>query len=359
MLRTLLPGIQPAVETTPVQEVSFAERVQQGDICTGRLAATHGFVVSVSNTEKTEFIVLDSNEAVGEFRSFVWSRDGQQLAMLGNTMGGGSIHVVDSSSNQPQYIVDPSEFGYMYGMAWSRDGEKFVTWSGQDNTKVYLLDAEGNMVKKDLGVQLLGTAQFTPDGTGIVFRGADTQSGGLFEASLEDSQIELISALVEDETGFAFSPDGSHLAYVEMDRTAGEARLVSLDRSTGKKSTLGTLPIPKGSGSSIPELANLSWSPDGRSLAFDIGYGAGDRTIYLAFVDGTTLHKVVDSGYAPTISPDGQCLAFIRNAQVFLLDLTANSGTAIETTPILLADLPTGKVIPNYELDQLGWSPEP
>jgi hypothetical protein len=92
---------------------------------------------------------------------------------------------------------------------------------------------------------------------------------------------------------------------------------------------------------------------------FDIGYGAGDREIYLALIDGTQLLKVIDSGYAPTISADGKCLAFISNAQVFLLDLTASSGTATETMPILLANLPTGKAIPNYELDQLGWSPQP
>lgn len=360
MLRTLLPGVQPAAETTPVEMVSFAERVQAGEVCTGTLAAAHGFVVSLSNPAKTEFMIPEALNAVGELRSFVWSRDGGQLAILGNTTGSGNINVMDSSGSQLEYSLAPADLGYLIGMDWSRDGRQFVTWSGQKNTRAYLLNAEGdNIVYKELDMQVLGTPQFTPGGTSIVFYGANAESAGLFEASLEDSRIELISALVEDATGFAFSPDGSHLAYVEMDRTTGEARLVSLERSTGNTTSLGMLSIPKGSGSSIPESANLSWTADGGSLVFDIGYGAGDRAIYLAFANGPQLLKVVHPGHAPAISADGQCLAYIDDAQVFLLDLTAGSGNAITAVPVLLADLPTGRGGTNYQLDRLQWSPEP
>jgi hypothetical protein len=359
MLRTLLPGVQPAAETTPVETVSFAERVQAGDMCTGTLAASHGFVVSVSNPEKTEFRVLEALNAVGELRAFAWSKDGRQLAILGNTTGHGNIHVMDSSGSQLEYSLAPSGLGYLIGMDWSRDGRQFVTWSGPDNTRAYLLNAEGEIVYKELDMHILGTPQFTPEGTSIVFLGSTVESGGLFEASLENSRVELISPLVEDATGFAFSPDGSHLAYMEMDRATGEARLISLERSTGKKTILGMLSIPKGSGSSIPKSANLSWAADGGSLVFDIGYGARDRAIYLAFADGTQLLKVADLGLAPAVSADGQCLAYINDAQVFLLDLTARAGNTITAAPVLLADLPTGRGGPNYQLDRLQWSPEP
>ena len=360
MLRTLLPGVQPAAETTAVETVSFAEKVHSGDICTGTLAASHGFVVSLSNPEKTEFMALEAVNAVGELRAFAWSRDGQKLAVLGNTMGHGNINVMDSSGSQLEYSLAPSGLGYLIGMDWSRDGRQFVTWSGPDNTRAYLLNAEGDhIVYKELDMHILGTPQFTPEGTSIVFFGSTVESGGLFEASLEDSQIELISALVEDATGFAFSPDGSHLAYVEMDRTIGEARLISMERSSGKKTILGMLAIPQGSGSSIPESANLSWAADGGSLVFDIGYGAGDRAIYLAFADGTQLRKLADRGHAPALSADGQCLAYINDAQVFLLDLSARTGDSLTAVPAFLADLPTPRGGPNYQLDRLQWNPEP
>ena len=156
--------------------------------------------------------------------------------------------------------------------------------------------------------------------------------------------------MVEDESGFAVSPDGTRLAYFLADRTLGEALLVVEDFSSGEKNVLATLPIPKGSGSSIPDIANLSWSQSGRLLAFEFGHGVGGRIIYLAYADGSGLVQLTDSGHAPAISADERCLAYTSNKQVFLLDLTSTN-----TTPLFLADLPAGRSIADFRLDKLGW----
>ena len=241
--------------------------------------------------------------------------------------------------------------------AGSRDGKQFVMWSTQSNKMIYLMNADGTgLVEKQLDMQIFSTPQFAPDRQSIIFYGADSSSSGLFEYKLEGSQTIMISALVEDEAGFAFSSDGSHLAYVEMDRNTGEARLVSEEIVTGHKTVLGTLPIPKGSGSSLPESANLSWSSDGKSLVFDFGRGASNRAIYLANADGTGLTKVVNYARAPSISTDGNCLAYIHDKQVFLFDLSGIS-LALPPTPLLLADLPPGRSIADYRLDKLWWKP--
>ena len=116
---------------------------------------------------------------------------------------------------------------------------------------------------------------------------------------------------------------------------------------------LATLPIPKGSGSSIPDVANLSWSRDGKVLVFEFGRSATDRVIYLANADGTGLVKLADSAYAPTLSATGDCLAYISNKQVYLLDLTST-----HATPLFLADLPAGRSIADYRLDKLQWGVE-
>jgi Tol biopolymer transport system component len=101
----------------------------------------------------------------------------------------------------------------------------------------------------------------------------------------------------------------------------------------------------------------LSWSADGKSLVFDFGRGANDRAIYLAHMDRTGLVKLADTAYAPAISADGKCLAYISDKQVFLLDLTGVSLTPTTITPVLLADLPTGRSIADYRLDKLQWKP--
>jgi len=239
-------------------------------------------------------------------------------------------------------------------VAWSQDGKQLLMWSVQNNTIVYVVNADGtNLLERKLDLQLFAIPQFSPDNSSMIFRGANASSSGLFEVKFDGLQVRLISPLVDDESGFAWSPDGSRLAYVEMDRTLGEARLVSEEIATGNKSVLATLPTPKGSGSSLPESANLSWSADGTSLVFEFGRSPTDRVIYLAHADGTEPIQLVTSAYAPTISADGNCLAYISNKQVFLLDLTDTI-----TPPLLLADLPTGRSIAGFQMDKLQWSPK-
>lgn len=355
--RSLVPGLTAASAETPTAQITFEERVRAGDICPGPLAVAHNFSVAVTNADKTAFIPIEQEETAGELRSFIWSTDGEQLAMLGNTFGTGSIYLTDSKDPQLMPLVTSPDFGYIHNFAWSRDGKQFALLSGQ-NTKIFLVNADGTgLVQKQLGMQILGTPQFSPDGASLLFLGADASSFGLFEFTLDTSQTRLISSLVENAGAFAWSPDGTRLAYFLADRTLGEALLVTEEFNTGEKAVIATLPIPKGSGSSIPEVANLSWSQDGNLIAFEFGRGVADRAVYLAYADGSGLVKVTDSGHAPTTSSDGNCLAYISNKQVFLVDLTDVSLDSPPPPSLLLADLPTGRSPADFRLDQLQWQP--
>jgi hypothetical protein len=141
-----------------------------------------------------------------------------------------------------------------------------------------------------------------------------------------------------------------------MDRAAGAAILIKVEMGTeAVVDTLGSLPIPKRSGSSIPKSANLSWSSDGKFIVFEFGQYETDRSIYLAYTDGTGLVKVVESAHAPAVSADGRCLAYISNKQVFLTDLAPTSLTS--PSPVFLADLLLGRAIADMRLDKLQWKP--
>jgi hypothetical protein len=366
-IRSLSPDVPPVAEETSVPQLSFEDKVRQGNICTGPLALAHGFAVFLTNPDKTGFVMLDEQKTIGELRSFAWSPDGRQLAIVGNTTGRGNIYLTNSTGNPLQPVLANSELGYLMGTSWYQDGKLLVTWSVQNNKVIYLLNANGiGFVERDLPVQIFETPQFTPGHESITFYGADSALGdGLFQTMLNSSRTTnsprttMISDLVEDEGSFAWSPDGLRLAYIEMDRNLGEARLVVEEKITGRKLVLGTLPIPKGSGSSIPEAANLNWSPDGSALVFEFGRSATDRVVYLAYADGTGLIKLVDSAHAPTISGDGKCLAYINDKQVFLMDLTGISLTSTSPVaiPLLLANLPTGRAIADFRLDKLQWRP--
>ena len=353
MIRSLVPNISPASNATPTPVISFEADVRAGNRCHGPLAVAHNFSVASANQDKTGFITLDEQRAIGELRSLAWSPDGKQLALVGNTMGTGNIYLTDSQGSLLQPVLTNSELGYLMDVAWSHNGKQLLTWSLQDNTAVYVMNTDGTgLAEFPLGMQLFGAPQFTPDGKSITFYGADSTSDGLFEVRLDDMQTRMISAMVEDESGFSWSPDGAQLAYIEKNRNLGEAHLV-LEAFNGNKVVIATLPIPKGSGSSLPDAANLSWSRDGKFLVFEFGRSATDRVIYLANADGTGLVKLADSAYAPTLSADGDCLAYISNKQVYLLDLTSTNAT-----PLFLADLPAGRSIADYRLDQLQWGVE-
>ena len=358
-IRSLIPRQPIAAGATPNPETSFEDKVRKGDICTGPLALAHGFDVFLTNPDKTEFVTVDAGKAIGELRSFAWSPDGRQLAIVGNTTGRGKIYITHPVGGPLEDLFPSAELGYVMDAAWSRDEKQFVLWSAQNNKMVSLLNVDGpGLVEKPLEIMILSTPQFAPDGQSIVFYGADSSSAGLFEVRLDNSQAKIISALVEDETGFAFSTDGSQLAYMEIDRNTGEARLIRQEIGTGIKAILGTLPIPKGSGSSLPQSANLSWSGDGKFLVFDFGRGATDRAIYLAYADGPGLVKVTDSGHAPAISADGKCLAYISDKQVLLMDMNDISSTEGTATSLILANLPVGRGVADYRLDKLGWRPD-
>lgn len=355
VMRSLIPQPSPAAEETPTEEISFADSVRTGTICAAPLALSHGFAVFLSNPEKNEFVMVDTGSAMSEVRSFAWSPDGEQIAIIGNSMGRGVIYLTRPGSSALEPLLSDSDVGYLMEVAWSQSGEQLVLWSSQNNQILYVFNRGiSDLVEMQLDIQILGNPQFMPAGESILLYGSNVTSGGLFEVKLDDGQASLRNPRVEDEDGFAFSPDGSRLAYVEMDRERGQARVMVEEIASGDKIVLGTLPIPQGTGSTIPKAANLSWSNDGTFLVFDFGQFASQRAIYLAPADGSGLIQLIESGYAPAISPDGKCLAYIQDKQVFLFDLAGGGSRAM---PVLLADLPARRNTP--DLDKLQWSPGP
>jgi len=123
-IRSLVPNLSAASNTTPTPMNSFEQNVRAGNICRGPLAVAHNYSVALTNQAKTGFITLDEQETIGELRSLVWSPDGKQLALVGNTTGTGNIYLTDSTGSSLQPVLANSELGYLMDAAWSHDGQQ-------------------------------------------------------------------------------------------------------------------------------------------------------------------------------------------------------------------------------------------
>lgn len=347
-VRSIASNPPAATEVVFGPAPSFETDVRQSRICTKSLALAHDFSVLLTTQEKDGFIKLDSENRVP---AFAWSPDGQQLALTGG-VAGGDIYLTDASGKTPEFLINPGA-GYLMDIAWSHDGKQLLTWSVGDNSVVYLMNADGtDMTRKALGKrgQLFAAPQFAPDDKSIVFFGAES-SAGLFQMTLRNSQLRMISDLAQGDHSFAWSPDGSRLAYIEIDRDLGEVRLITEETASGRKAVITSLPIPQGT---FPNSADLSWTPDGKSLVFEFRRDVPDpdNAIYLAHADGSGLVELVRAAHAPAISADGKCLAYISNNQVFLMDLTDTSSPSM-----LIGDLPAGVQTGSGESDKLQWQP--
>jgi Tol biopolymer transport system component len=156
----------------------------------------------------------------------------------------------------------------------------------------------------------------------------------------------------------AWSPDGRFIAFVRFASPPTAADLVVIPAHGGAERTIATIfpaPIPR----DIRPIGNLSWTPDGRWLAFGGATSPnGPRGIWLIAVDGPEQRRLTEppggSDVSPVVSPDERHLAFLRvrtagRVAIFLVPLTPG-----------LAPIGTPRQLTGYDPGVIGlaWTPD-
>ncbi|MDE2309803.1 MAG: Tol-Pal system protein TolB [Betaproteobacteria bacterium] len=112
---------------------------------------------------------------------------------------------------------------------------------------------------------------------------------------------QTVLAINETIMSPAWSPDGSHLAYVTFEQEHAVVYVQSL--LTSQRKVVANFP----GSNSAP-----AWSPDGKQLAIVLTRDGGSQ-LYLVRPDGSDLRRITFSGEIdtePNFSPDGQYLLF-------------------------------------------------
>ncbi len=220
---------------------------------------------------------------------------------------------------------------------WSPDGKRiaYVLTKGDleksmYDSNVWIIDADG---KNDRQLTFARGADFhprwSPDGKSIAFLSDRDGRNAIWVMPPDGGEPRKLVDPPAPVREFEWSPDGKSIAFTRLDEVTPEEekRTAAKDdaRVMGEGAKLVHLHLVGVVTGSVRRLTNgafsvwtLSWSPDGKNIAFDRGPGTGlddvYRTdIYAVDVKSGALKPLVvrrGSDRAPVYSPDGKWLAF-------------------------------------------------
>ena len=326
-----------------------------------------------------------TNDSINDYTAAVWSPNGEYIVFVVPTsdvhnLTNGDPGVSDvsaqpiamSKNNLLLYTVKDSSWELMAKdgtrPVWAKDGRSIYYLAGQDllqfeldtrterrvglsspDTNTCLLisrplpdgtlfaprephasmEIQGGGVASSVQLSVTENDSITVSPTGdqfIVIYGATTQRDQVTPATAEVHRADgtvtpLLRNCNDSALEMVWSSDGSQIAYpVRAERP--EIRVY--DVASAQTSILVRLDL-------FDVLSGLSWSSDGRYLAFAQGDGRSEpRSLWVVATDGTFRQRIGD-GFLPNWSPDGTHLLYaqpgsLRLLDWFVLDIKAQGG---------------------------------
>lgn len=258
-----------------------------------------------------------------------WSPNGRQIAFTRNEDVGEStlftsddVFVMDSDGDDVHRLT-PERPGRSSGQpTWSPDAREIVYVHGPSVSSavpsrfgaLFLVEVDGQNARRLTTGRADTDPDWSPDGSEIVFvRGRDLASPT--ESNMDVHVLELATGKTRPltntppgvfETAPAWSPDGSRVAFARWGRTSqftGAAKIYVVSRDgTGEELVLAHRLFANGP-------YGLAWSPDGRTIAFEMSSMIGCTAIAITLVDTrkprylTKCARPIDSTVAPSWQP--------------------------------------------------------
>jgi Tol biopolymer transport system component/DNA-binding winged helix-turn-helix (wHTH) protein len=172
---------------------------------------------------------------------------------------------------------------------------------------------------------------FSPDGNSVAFRRQSAQPGasGIYVKSIEKEEVTQLTKKGNDCCP-NWSPDGKTIAFTRSaDNNDLGIFLVPASKEKesavnyngqnltvllgGKERRLDTQGV-------TPRRGELSWSSDGKSIAFSAGNGIALLSLETGTVKRITAAPPLSEDWGPSFSPDGETILFVRSPDAGIPD---------------------------------------
>ena len=234
-----------------------------------------------------------------------WSPDGKRIVYTTAIPGDAlidtlTVEVANNDGSERARLGD----GKYWFPTWSPDGKHIVlagvvpkesTW-----LSLFVVNPDGSGAKDLFDAEVLPFPSWAPNGDILFLRGPEYVRGWDLYSMKPDGSATVRLTTGKDIGGYALSPDGKTLAYYDR----GEKAIITMPLGAGGPSV--TLLETAWLIQYAPFVA-LSWSPDGRAIAFASSSleDAGGSPLYIVNADGSGLSQVpgIDNAYDPAWRP--------------------------------------------------------
>ena len=217
----------------------------------------------------------------------------------------------------PRDVLECGQYGSVKLLGWSSDGTSLLILRARPlgheppaPQHLYLVRADGTST--EVVSDPVRDAAISPDGSQVVYSTmsvpwSEPIDEGLFIVDVDGGEPR---RLADEGTSATFSPDGTEVAYLASPPGLGGGAtvkapvwLVNVD-GTGAHEILPADPA----GSPV-EASRIRWSPAGDRIVMGARRDGVDA-IFTFAPDGSSLTKVIASGWDPYWSPDGSRIAY-------------------------------------------------